>query len=243
MEYRKIIFTGSNGLLGSEMKKALPNMCFTTRDDFDVTDYEQMDRFIRAGDFVAIVHAAAFTSPPAVESKPAKALQANIIGAANVVRLCIEHNLKLIYISTDYVFRGDKGNYKEEDLLSPVNKYAWSKLGGECAVRLYDNSLIIRTSFGPNIFPYDKAFVDQWTTRLSVYEAAKKIAGLLGKDIRGVVHVGGRRQTVYEYAESLDPQREIGKLSIHDVSFKVPADTSLDCNLYEEMMRQGGKER
>ncbi len=58
------------------------------------------------------------------------------------------------------MLKGDQGNYKETDPVYPVNKYAWSKLGGECAVRMYDKSLIIRTTFGPNVFPYQKAFVD-----------------------------------------------------------------------------------
>ena len=123
-----------------------------------------------------VVHAAAFTSPPKVDKDPARALDVNIIGTANLVRLCMARGLRLIYISTDYVFRGDRGNYREDDSLYPVNKYAWSKLGGECAVRMYDNSLIVRTSFGPNVFPYEKAFADQWTSRESV-ERVRREAG------------------------------------------------------------------
>jgi len=75
-----------------------------------------------------------FTSPPKVDQDPAKALDANIVGTANVVKLAQRYRLKVLYISTDYVFRGDRGNYSEADAVDPVNKYAWSKLGGECAV-------------------------------------------------------------------------------------------------------------
>src|SRR5690606_22152297 len=96
------------------------------------------------------------------EKDPLNGIETNIIGTANVVKLCMKHSLRLIYISTDYVFSGDKGDYKENEPVHPVNKYAWSKLGGECAVRMYDKALIVRTSFGANVFPYDKAFVDQW---------------------------------------------------------------------------------
>ena len=53
-------------------------------------------------------------------------------------------NIKLIYFSTNYVYPGSKGNYKETDSLLPVNNYAWSKLGGEASVQLYKNSLILR---------------------------------------------------------------------------------------------------
>ena len=147
----------------------------------------------------------------------------------------MEYSARLIYVCTDYVFRGDKGNYREEDPVLPVNKYAWSKLGGECAVRLYDKSLIIRTTFGPDVFPYPKAFVDQWTSREGVSVIAGMISKLLDTDLTGVIHVGGRRKTVYEYAKGLDPNKEIGELSIQDVNFSVPVDTSLDCSRYNEL--------
>ena len=112
------------------------------------------------------------------------------------------------------------------------------KLGGECAARMYDKSLIVRTSFGPNAFPYEKAFVDQWTSRESVSVIAKKISKLTEKDITGVVHVGGKRKTVFEFAKSLDATKDIGELSINDVAFDVPVDTSLNCDKYNELTGQ-----
>jgi dTDP-4-dehydrorhamnose reductase len=145
------------------------------------------------------------------------------------------HGLRLIYISTDYVFRGDRGNYREDDPVHPVNQYAWSKLGGECAVRMYDRALIVRTSFGPNVFPYEKAFCDQWTSRESVDQFARKLVNLIDHDVTGVIHVGGPRRTVHEYASSLGGDKEIQKLSIHEVNFSVPVDTSLDCQRYAQL--------
>jgi dTDP-4-dehydrorhamnose reductase len=162
----------------------------------------------------------------------------NIVGTANVVKVCMEFEARLMYLSTDYVFKGDKGNYKEDDPVYPVNRYAWSKLGGECAVRMYDKSLIVRTTFGANVFPYEKAFVDQWTSRESVGVIAKKISTLIDKDITGVIHVGGARKTVFEYAKSLDETRDIGKLFINDVAFEAPVDTSLNCDRYNELMAE-----
>ena len=118
-----------------------------------------------------------------------------------------------------------------------MNKYAWSKLGGECAVRLYDDSLIIRTSFGPDAFPYPKAFTDQWTSREPVSTMASKIAMILRDPPTGVMHLGGTRKSVHEYASGLDNEGPIGELSIHDVNFSVPVDTSLDCSRYEQFIR------
>ncbi len=234
---KKILVTGGNGLLGSEFKKIRPEADYTDIEDFNILDYEQMQQYVRDKGYDVIVHAAAFTSPPRIDKDPPAAIETNIIGTANVVKLCIAFGIKLLYISTDYVFRGDAGGYRESDPVYPVNKYAWSKLGGECAVRLYDNSLIVRTTFAPNVFPYEKAFTDQWTSRESVSTIARMISTLFDIDATGTVHVGGPRKSVYEFAKSLDPDKEIGELSIHDVDFAVPVDTSLNCERYHELVQ------
>lgn len=232
----KTIFTGGSGLLGSAFKKILPDVHYPSHEEFDITDYGQMHEFFETHPCDVVIHAAAFTSPPLIDKDPLKAIAANIVGTSNVVRLCMEFDARLIYISTDYVFKGDRGNYEETDPVYPVNKYAWSKLGGECAVRMYDRSLIIRTTFGPDVFPYEKAFVDQWTSRESVSVIAEKISKLIDREITGVLHVGGRRKTVFEFAKGLDQSRDIGELSVRDVAFAAPADTSLNCDRYDELM-------
>ncbi|MGP0068076.1 MAG: SDR family oxidoreductase [Isosphaeraceae bacterium] len=236
MESGAILFTGGSGLLGGEIKQHLPQALFPTSSEFDVTNYEQMAAYLDGREVGVILHAAAFTSPPRCDQDPARALAVNIVGTANLVRLGLERGIRLAYISTDYVFDGERGQYKEDDPISPVNKYAWSKLGGECAVRMLDNSLIIRTSFGPNVFPFPKAFTDQWTSRVCVREAAEKIVALLKTGATGVVHVGGPRRSVYEYARSLDSDREIGELSTGSVAFRVPRDTSLDSSRFDRLI-------
>jgi dTDP-4-dehydrorhamnose reductase len=205
---------------------------FPSSSEFDVTDLPGMTSWVRGKTIETIVHAAAFTSPPKIDQDPLKALEVNIVGTANVVRLCKALNARLVYMSTDYVFRGDRGNYREEDEVHPVNKYAWSKLGGECAVRLWDKSLIVRTSFGPDEFPFPKAFSDQWTSRQSVSVAARAIVRAVESGLTGVLHVGGPRRTVFEYARALSPSLKIEPLSVNDVSFSVPHDTSLDTTRY-----------
>jgi len=237
MKDRVVIFTGGGGLLGSEFRKIAPQFLYPTAKEFDVTNYPQLEHYAEACGCDQVIHAAAFTSPPAVDKDPVKALEVNVIGTANVVKLCIKFRARLMYICTDYVFRGDRGSYSEDDPVHPVNKYAWSKLGGECAARLYDRSLIVRTTFGPDRFPYDRAFVDQWTSREPVSVIARKLVALAATDALGVVHVGGERRTVHQYALSLDPSRNIGELSVKDVMFKVPADTSLNCERYNTLFQ------
>ena len=237
----KILFTGGSGLLGGEVKKLLPQAWYPTSAEFNVVNESQLVAYLADKSISLLIHAAAFTSPPLVDKAPDKALDVNIIGTVNIVKFCLAHQIKLMYISTDYVFNGEKGLYQETDPVHPINKYAWSKLGGECAVRMYDNALIVRTSFGPNEFPFPKAFIDQWTSRQSVREIAAKIVALVEKmmttQVTGVVHVGGPRCTVYHYAKGLDQSKEIGELSINDVPFKAPRDTSLDCSRYHEIVQ------
>ena len=234
----RIVFTGGNGLLGTTFRKFQPEIRYADIEEFDITDYESMKAWFEPDGFDLMVHCAAFTSPPLIDKDPVKAIEVNIVGTCNVVKLCMEYDARLIYVCTDYVFKGDKGNYKEDDLVFPVNKYAWSKLGGECAVRLYDKALVIRTTFGPDVFPYEKAFVDQWTSRESVSVIAGMISKLVDTDLTGVIHVGGKRKTVMEFANSLDPSKQIGDLSINDMSFSVPVDTSLNVDKYNELINK-----
>jgi dTDP-4-dehydrorhamnose reductase len=232
MDFSTVLFTGGTGLLGRHMKPLIPQALFPRRDEFDITDPSNMAAYLGGKTVSTIFHAAAFTSPPKINENPKLALDVNIIGTANLVRVCMERNIKLLYVSTDYVFKGDLGRYKEEDPVLPTNKYAWSKLAGECAVHMYDNSLIIRTSFGDMVFPYEKAFVDQWTSRLRVDVLAQKLVKVLESNLTGTIHVGGARRTVMAYAKSVSPDKPIGDLSLKDVTFVAPKDTSLDTSRY-----------
>ncbi len=236
----QILATGGEGVLGTELRKTLPNADFPLECDFDIINIERMENWINQSGkkYELLLHCAAFVSPPLIDKDPVKALDVNIVGTANITRLCIKHNIKLIYICTDYVFDGKKGHYKEDDPVYPANKYAWSKLGGECAVRMYDNSIVIRLSFGPDIFPYEAAFIDQWTSRESVTRIAEKIKKVLSlKDFTGVIHIGAKRRTVMEYAKELNPEKEIKELSLNDVNFVSPKDTSLNTDKYEGLIK------
>ncbi|MFZ1082202.1 MAG: hypothetical protein WAO19_09785, partial [Candidatus Kryptoniota bacterium] len=97
------------------------------------------------------------------------------------------------------------------------------------------------TSFGPNEFPYDKAFVDQWTSRESVSVIARMMLKVIESNYRGLVHVGGERKTVYDYAIGLSPHKSIGKLSTNEVPFSVPKDTSLNVELYINKFKKNSK--
>lgn len=235
---RTTVFTGGSGLLGGAFRRLLPDARYPSSVDLDVSRADEADAWLDGEPVSLVIHAAAFTSPPKVDQDPARAIAVNIVGTANLACWCLARGVPLVYVSTDYVFKGDKGLYAEGDAVMPVNRYAWSKLGGECAVRMLAEHLIIRTSFGPDVFPYPKAFVDQWTSRQSVSETARQMVALVERQARGTVHVGGPRRTVMEYAKSLDPAKAIEPLSLKDVTFVAPADTSLDTSRYQDLMRE-----
>lgn len=231
------VFTGGSGLLGGAFRRLVPDARYPSSAELDVSRAESVDAWLDAAPVSLVIHAAAFTSPPKIDQDPSRAIATNIVGTANLARWCLVHHVPLVYISTDYVFKGDKGRYTEDDAVMPVNRYAWSKLGGECAARMLPEHLIIRTSFGPDIFPYPKAFIDQWTSRQGVSETARQMVALIEREARGTVHIGGPRRTVMEYAQSLDPAKAIAPLSLEDVTFVAPVDTSLDTSRFRALTK------
>ena len=115
-----------------------------------------------------MIHCAALSRPMDVHEKHiSKSIKSNIIGTRNLTIACSDLRIKLIYFSTNYVYPGIKGNYSEEDNLFPINNYAWSKLGGECAVKLYKNSLILRICMTEKPFIHKYAFKNFQTNHFS----------------------------------------------------------------------------
>ena len=130
----------------------------------------------------------------------------------------------MIFISTDYVFDGEKGNYSINDPINPLSKYAKTKAAAELAVRTYDNSLVIRTSFYGYQFPYEKAFVDQWTSKNYVDMIAPKVLDIIKSDKTGIAHIGFPRKSVYEIA--LERRKNVEPIFRSSIHFEVPCDTS-----------------
>ena len=132
-----------------------------------------------------------------------KSIDTNIIGTSNIVKICSEFNIKLIYFSTGYVYEGKKGNYKESDPVLPINNYAWSKLGGECAVRMYKNSLILRIIMCEKPFMHKNAFGDIKTNFMYHEDVVKIIPKILKE--KGIINIGGKIQSVYDFARKKNP--------------------------------------
>lgn len=128
----------------------------------------------------------------------------NIIGTANIVKVCSEFKVKIIYFSTHYVYPCKKGNYSETDSLLPINNYAWSKLGGESSVQMYKNSLILRVCMTEKPFVHKKAFKDIKTNFIFHEEVAQILYKNEILNLKGVLNIGGNTKTIYNFAKKFN---------------------------------------
>ena len=223
----KIFLTGGSGTLGSELKKLSTDdieFYSPSSSECNILNQEQVENCFKQRDFDLVVHCAAVTNVAKIEKNPLSALEINIIGTINLIRECAKYNKKMIFISTDYVFDGEKGNYSINDPINPLSKYAKTKAAAELAVRTYDNSLVIRTSFYGYQFPYEKAFVDQWTSKNYVDMIAPKVLDIIKSDKTGIAHIGFPRKSVYEIA--LERRKNVEPIFRSSIHFEVPCDTS-----------------
>jgi dTDP-4-dehydrorhamnose reductase len=144
---------------------------------------------------------------------------------------CEKYNKKIIYISTDYVYEGIDGNYKETDAMKPFTKYGWSKLGGECAVQMYDNHLILRMAMNKKPFPHPKALKDMKKSLMYIEDAAKVTLKLL--DEVGVINVGGKSQSVYEFVK--EENVGVEPIYLKDIS---DVNMATDCSMDTKKMKR-----
>lgn len=229
MEIENIFLFGGSGTLGSQMKAdsldyGIAFFSPSSRDCNIEADW-QVDENIKNFKGNTVVHCAAFTDVKSAEKNPIMAARINVLGTFNVLQSCIKYKKRIVYISTDYVFDGKKGNYKTSDCINPLSSYAKTKAAGELLVRTYHNSLIIRTSFYGKDFPYKKALVDQWTSKDYVDVISPKILQCIQRNELGIKNIGSPRRTVYEIAKERAPN--IIAISKKELNFPIPTDTSL----------------
>lgn len=240
----KVVLTGADGMLGSDIQKVFSDIDIIpyTLKDFDVTDLEKSGAYIRNARPDYVIHAAAFTDVDRSEQNHEEAYLINGIGTRNIVMACEEMKCPLIYISTDYVFDGLKGEaYMEWDKQNPVNKYGISKLLGEQFVLSLTNRFyIVRTSwlYGKN----GKNFVDTIIRLLSekdeidvvndqfgsptyTYDLAVKLRELMGRGY-GIYHITNTSHcSWHEFAVEIAKIKRINKKinSTTSDKFKRPA--------------------
>lgn len=154
-----VLVTGSNGQLGSELEdRSLDTsfqFFFTSRVQLDITDIEAVETFILKEHITTLINCAAYTAVDKAEEQQEYALRINFEAVKKLGELCKKHHIRLIHISTDYVFDGTSSQpYTENSPCKPVNFYGSSKQLGEQALLNLDlsNSIIIRTSWVYSVY-------------------------------------------------------------------------------------------
>ena len=225
---KKIVVTGGSGRFGSVLKKfkTKHKMFFPTKKELNILDLNNIKSYLKRKKPNILIHLAGLSRPMEEhERKIQKSIDLNIIGTANIVKGCVDNKIKLIYFSTNYVYPGKKGNYSETDPLNPVNNYAWSKLGGEASVRLFKNSLILRTCMTEKPFIHKKAFKNVKTNFIFHENIVPILFKILDK--KGVINLGGKRQSVFDFAKETNPK--VKKIYLNDFTKKiVPIDSSMN---------------
>ncbi len=155
MELKKrVLITGSNGLVGSTIKNICDNynyhFYFKSRKELDITIYEKIKEFLLINKINIVINCAAFTNVNKAEKRRKLANEINNKAVNQLAKICSDLKVQLIHISTDYVFDGKKRiPYKENDKANPINFYGITKLEGEKSIMRHNlkKSLIIRTSW------------------------------------------------------------------------------------------------
>ena len=198
----KIVVTGGSGRFGSILQKKYKSnkLFYPSKEQLDILSSESVEKYLKKTNPKILIHLAGLSRPMRIHDRNiSKSINLNIIGTANIVKVCSKLRIKLIYFSTNYVYQGKKGNYKETDPVLPVNNYAWSKLGGESSVQMYKNSLILRVCMTEEPFIHKKAFSNVKTNFIFHKEVANILFKIL--NCKGVLNIGGKIQSPFNFGK------------------------------------------
>jgi dTDP-4-dehydrorhamnose reductase len=248
MNHNKILLTGGSGSLGHAILSSgcFPDILAPSHQIFDITKPDNIKKFFTVNNFGAIIHCAALARMAECENNPMKAIDINIIGTCNLVREVMrikdseQKDIRFIYISSDGVYPGIRGNYSEMDETIPYNKYGWTKLGAECAVNLLSNFCIIRTSFfDPNNIKFDRSATDMYSSKVTVSYLTKAIAVMLDSNFIGTINIGSERESNYHKYKEIKPSLKPckGKDILKNLDFRMAYDASLNSARWNEVRR------
>jgi dTDP-4-dehydrorhamnose reductase len=226
----KILLTGGGGLLGSEILKLDSTLPAPNIYEMDITDAASIGRALDKYQPEAVLHLAAATNPPQHEQNPELGLRVNILGTVNIALACLKRGLRLVFPSSDYVYFG-KGPHKEDEPVFAPNNFYLSKLGGECAVRIVPNSLVLRLSFGAVPFPWEQVYDSQICSKLYVDEMAPLVLAAVKSGATGIMNLGGPRTTLADYA-----QRTKKDIQTIPTPEGITKDTSLDISKMKHVL-------
>ena len=270
----RILVTGASGLLGSRIVKAAkgnyevipshntkrlhPNSL-----KLDITRRKETFSLFKNIKPDLTIHTAAETNVDKCETRREVAWKTNVKGTRNVAKACSEISAKIVYISTDYVFKGEKGLYTEEDKPSPINYYGITKLEGENQVRkLCKNYVILRTSVLYGWHSWKQNFAtwvieslkqkkkisivqDHFNTPTLADNLAEIIVETVKRNLQGLYHASGnQRISRYEFAQQIAEAFDLNQSLIKPIktnsmtswTAKRPKDSSLDTNKIKKLL-------
>jgi len=265
---KKILITGASGLLGSNLsnifKEKFDVFSVFNKNNveidgcdiikLDLTDFGKTREIVSEIRPEIIIHCAALTNVDYCEDHPEETDLVNSQVTKNLAEIAREIKCKLIYISTDSVFDGEKGNYTELDETNPINVYAKSKLkGGNIVKELCEDYMIIRTNiYGWNSIDklslgewvLDKAsknekfygFSDIFFNPITVSNLGRALLEMCEKDIQGTYNVLGsekcsKLEFIYKICEVFGLDKEIvipSKSNVLNLRAPRPKDISLN---------------
>jgi len=233
---KKIIITGGSGRFGKILRKYSTkyNLLFPNKKELNILNEKNVKRYLTKNKADILIHLAGLSRPMKIHEKDIiKSINLNVVGTANITKACHEKNIKLIYFSTNYVYPGVKGNYRESDPVFPVNSYAWSKLGGEASVQLYKKSLILRVCMTEKPFVHKTAFVNVKTSFMYQEEVAKILFKLLNK--KGIINIGGNSKFIFDFAKKDNPNIKKKYLRKKN-NYGVPIDSSMNLSKLKKII-------
>jgi len=228
----------------------------------DFLDLNKLVDFVNMVKPEVIIHTAALGDVDKCESDKELAWRVNVDATLILTRESLKYNAYFLYLSTDYVFDGERGLYKEEDIPNPVNYYGLTKLIAENIVRsALSRYSIVRTShiygFGMGRINFARAvveslskgqrvraLVDQWLSPTLNTLLAKAIRELIEIEYTGVIHVAGERVSRYDFAKAIARKFSFNEgliepTTMRDIHFKAkrPRDSSLDVSKARKLIK------
>lgn len=221
----KILVTGVKGQLGHDVVNELTGRGLEAVgvdiDEMDITDMSSVDKVIKAASPDAVIHCAAYTAVDAAEENQELCRKVNAEGPRNIARVCKELDIKMLQISTDYVFEGNGDNmWRPEDACVPQSVYGKTKYEGELAVReLLDKYFVVRIAwaFGINGKNFVKTMLklaethdtirvvnDQFGSPTYTYDLARLLVDMIQTDKYGIYHATNEGTcSWYEFAYAI----------------------------------------
>jgi dTDP-4-dehydrorhamnose reductase len=234
----KILVSGSNGQLGSELREIAGQFkefqfVFFSRAELSITDNAAMEKMFALHRPSYFINCAAYTAVDKAEKEKEIAEEINGHAVGAIATLCTQYDCRLIHISTDYVFNGKaRTPLKEDDPVDPVNAYGDSKLMGERLAMQHTDAVIIRTSwvyskYGNNFVKTMKRLMDEKESISVVHDqvGSPTYAADLATVIMEIIASGKWESGIYNYSNS-------GVISWFDFANEIKKELHSKCEVY-----------